>query len=187
MEVPGLDQEAWTRWLTYRQAIKKPYKDISLHAAALKLSSYGPDQAQVVERSIANQWQGLFDPERKKIDPGAPKERTSKEKDADAARFSHANKENERGWTAEMKSPLGKLKLAAALLARYDVLEDGNPMWAEKREWLKGQVAALLRQTDPALVLAELEVKRLVLRLYNDAGLRRLEIRAKAQTQEAAA
>ena len=176
-EVPGLDLEAWNRWLTYRQAIKKPYKEISLNAAALKLSNFGPNQAAVVERSIANGWQGLFELEQKKADPNAPKERTSKEKDADSQRFAYANRQNEKGWEHEIKSVLGKLHMAEALLARYDVLDDGSTVWAEKREWLREQIAGLLRLADAQAVLQDLTAKRLVLRMFSDAGLRRLEQR----------
>ena len=59
--ITGLDLEAWERWVAYRKAIRKPLKEISLHAAALKLAKYGADQSEVVSQSISNQWQGLFD------------------------------------------------------------------------------------------------------------------------------
>jgi hypothetical protein len=58
---PGLDRVAWTKWVEYRKAIKKPLKPVSIETAARKLASYGPDQAAMVEQSIANGWTGLFE------------------------------------------------------------------------------------------------------------------------------
>lgn len=47
-------------WIEYRRAIKKPLKPPSIPAAMAKLAEFGEDQAEVVEQSIANGWQGLF-------------------------------------------------------------------------------------------------------------------------------
>ncbi len=58
--VPGLDAKAWARWIEYRQAIRKPIRPVSVPAAQRALAKHGPDQAAVVEQSIANSWQGLF-------------------------------------------------------------------------------------------------------------------------------
>jgi len=58
--LPGLDQAVWTRWLAYRQKIKKPIKPPSVEAAQKALAAFGADQAAVVEQSIAQGWQGLF-------------------------------------------------------------------------------------------------------------------------------
>lgn len=57
---PGLDFSAWTRWVEYRSAIRKPIRPPSILAAQRKLATYGPDQGDVVDQSIANGWQGLF-------------------------------------------------------------------------------------------------------------------------------
>lgn len=57
----GLDLEAWSRWLSYRQEIRKAIKSkSSIEAAQKLLAGFGTDQAAVVEQSIANGWQGLF-------------------------------------------------------------------------------------------------------------------------------
>jgi hypothetical protein len=56
----GVNSEAWTRWLEYRKAIKKPLKPASIPAAMTELASFGADQGRVVEKSIANGWLGLF-------------------------------------------------------------------------------------------------------------------------------
>lgn len=58
--VPGLDPEAWARWLDYRTKIRKPLKPVSFPAAQRELAAYGGDQAAVVEQSVAQGWQGLF-------------------------------------------------------------------------------------------------------------------------------
>lgn len=59
--VSGLNREAWKQWLNYRTSIKKPLKQASIPAAQRSLAAFGSDQAAVVEQSIANGWQGLFD------------------------------------------------------------------------------------------------------------------------------
>lgn len=68
--VPGLNIEAWQRWVAYRISIKKALKPMSLHAAAVKLAKYGEQQEEVVEQSVSNQWQGLFDLQVVKPMPG---------------------------------------------------------------------------------------------------------------------
>lgn len=101
-------------------------------------------------------------------------------------RWDHLNRQSEYGWEKIVGTPLGKLKLAEALLARYDTYRDqGDIGLAEKREHLKSCVGALLREADAAEVLADYHVRRLVLRLFSAAGLRRLETRS-LPTQEAA-
>ena len=57
----GLDREAWDRWVAYRREIRKPLKAASIPSAQKKLLAFGGDQAAVVEQSIANGWQGLFE------------------------------------------------------------------------------------------------------------------------------
>ena len=85
--IQGLDTEAWERWVAYRKAIRKPLKEISLHAAALKLAKYGADQSEVVSQSISNQWQGLFELKKSKPMPGEKVEKTDKQKAADLAQL----------------------------------------------------------------------------------------------------
>lgn len=58
--VAGLDLVSWDRWVKYRSEIGKPVKPASVHAARLALAEFGTNQAAVVDRSIANGWQGLF-------------------------------------------------------------------------------------------------------------------------------
>ena len=60
--VTGLDLTAWADWLAYRQSINKPLKEASLPAAAAALAKLGSQQAATVQHSIANGYQGLWDP-----------------------------------------------------------------------------------------------------------------------------
>lgn len=57
----GLDLAAWGRWVEYRRQIKKPIKPASILSAQQALAKHGQHQAAVVEQSIANGWQGLFE------------------------------------------------------------------------------------------------------------------------------
>lgn len=58
---PNLNVEAWHRWEQYRREIRKAIKPASKLAAQRKLAGFGVDQEAVVEQSIANGWQGLFE------------------------------------------------------------------------------------------------------------------------------
>lgn len=57
----NLFSEKWSIWLQYRKEMKKPYKNSKSEQAALKqLSEFNESFAiKLIERSIANQWQGL--------------------------------------------------------------------------------------------------------------------------------
>jgi FtsZ-binding cell division protein ZapB len=148
--IEGLDIDAWNRWVAYRQAIKKPLKEVSMAAAALKLSRYGKDQAEVVDQSISQQWQGLFDL-KKKRDPSEPPQKTDKQKAADDARFNHQLDSNQKMWRETLQTPLGKLRLCDALLARYLMTPD-DPQLEERLEWLKHTVGDLMREVDIKLI-----------------------------------
>lgn len=148
--IEGLDIDAWNRWVAYRQAIKKPLKEVSMAAAALKLSRYGKDQAEVVDQSISQQWQGLFDL-KKKRDPAEPAQKTDKQKAADDARFNHQLDSNQKMWRETLQTPLGKLRLCDALLARYLMTPD-DPQLEERLEWLKHTVGDLMREVDIKLI-----------------------------------
>ena len=64
--VEGLDAAAWARWVAYRAEIRKPLKPASHQAAMTALARHGAQQSAVVDQSISNGWQGLFD-----LKPGA--------------------------------------------------------------------------------------------------------------------
>lgn len=60
--IPELDLPSWERWVQYRAERKPALKPASLQAAAQELAKFGAHQAQVVQHSIANGYQGLFAP-----------------------------------------------------------------------------------------------------------------------------
>jgi len=60
--VPGLDLESFDRWLGYRAKRRPAINTISLVAAAQELAKFGAQQAEVVQHSIANTYQGLVPP-----------------------------------------------------------------------------------------------------------------------------
>lgn len=59
--VPGLDAQAWARWVDYRKQISKPLKPVSVPAAAKALAAFGSNQVAVVEQSVQYGWTGLFE------------------------------------------------------------------------------------------------------------------------------
>lgn len=179
-----LDTAAWDRWVAYRVAIKKALKPASLDAAKVGLMRYGEDQAAVVEQSIANQYTGLFPLKLARIsnDANTPKVRTKAQQAADDANWQYMDRQSEKHWSAIAIDPLGKLLMCEALLARYDAEQDQSSIaLSEKRSWLKERVADFLRVADAGAVLADLRLIRLVRRLFNEAGIRRLELRTQKE------
>jgi hypothetical protein len=174
--IQGLDLDAWNRWVAYRSAIKKPFKEISLHPAALKLAKYGADQAEVVDQSISNQWQGLFDL-KKKRDPAEPPQKTDKQKAADNARFEWQAENNEKMWQEQAQDALGKLRLCDALLAIYQQRQH-EPDTYERMQWLKSRAAELIQQAPPAEVISDPHIRGLVRYFWNEAGVARLREKA---------
>lgn len=60
-EVLGLNEEAWNRWIAYKRKMRKAYRtEFAIERAQKKLAGFGEYQMQVVERSMENEWQGLF-------------------------------------------------------------------------------------------------------------------------------
>ena len=181
--IDGVDPAAWERWVSYRKAIKKPIKPASMGAMQLKLLRLSKDpavQAKIIDASIENQWQGLFELKPDKPEPGKPKAKSLEEQTRDALRSSYLETQCERQWEKRIEQPLGKLKLASALLARYDCREDQSDIsLADAREYLKQRVAEQLRIESPAAVLGDPELWSMVLRLFGEGGIRRLEARAK--------
>lgn len=175
-----LDLKAWDLWTAYRTAIGKPLKSVSEEAAKLELVAFGVDQMAVVNQSRAKGWDNLYALPSKKTDPSLPKVRTKVQQEADTAHWDYLNRESEKHWNTIVVTPLGKLQLCAALYARYDTYEDQSSLkLSEKRSWLRDTTAQLLRECDPALVLADYHVSQYVLRMFSGAGIRRLELRVK--------
>jgi hypothetical protein len=145
----------------------------------LKLAKYGADQAEVVNQSISNQWQGLFDLRKAKPAPGEKPEKTDKQKAADSAAFQAEEERNIRYWDSVLEEPLGKLKLAEALLARYTVTEF-DPDRLDKLEFLRGRVGDLIRESDPAKVVGDSGLCGMIRQLFGERGINRLKQRVLA-------
>lgn len=64
-------KSTWSEWINYRKKIKKPVRTVSAARIQLKRlhewTGGDPEKAvRIVENSIANGWQGLFDPNKNK-------------------------------------------------------------------------------------------------------------------------
>ena len=178
--VEGLDLAAWERWKAYRTAIRKPIKPASEHAMMLKLVKYGADQDAVVNQSISNQWQGLFDLKVSKPAPGEKPVKTDKQVAADNERWQATQDRCGRDWDKRLAEPLAKLKLADALLARYIVRQD-EVGHEDRMEWLRDQMAGLLREANAAKVYADPHLRSTVWQVFGDRGMARLKQRAAAE------
>ena len=68
-----LSAEIWSSWVAYRRDLKKPIKSQQTVTQAIKLldrcrlNGYTPDE--IINQSIANGWQGLFEPKGSKPQP----------------------------------------------------------------------------------------------------------------------
>ena len=144
-----LDEQAWERWVAFRKVIRKPIKPISEHAAKLKLARFGDDQAAVVDQSIANGWQGLFEIKKAAPRPGEKVEKTDKQKAADVARHAEQDEWAAKAWGKQEPTPLHRLKLCDAYLARLTMREADKDAW----DRLRDAAAAAIRDADPKDVL----------------------------------
>ena len=176
MDIPGLDVAAWDRWVSYRKAIKKPLKEATLHAAAMKLSKYGADQAEVVDQSIGNQWQGLFDLQKKKLAPGEKPQKTKEQRAADDLNWETTVKRHERHWQELVPTAHGRLKLCDALWARYTV--EVGPDTPDKMDWLKGVVSRNLREVEAKHVVNDPHLMTMVWCFFGPLGVKRIKERA---------
>ena len=167
-----LDEAAWERWVAYRKAIRKPIKEVSEHAMKLKLSRFGADQDAVVEQSIAGQYQGLFELKKSAPRPGEKVEKTDKQKAADVARHAEQDDWNARAWGKLEPTPLNRLKLCEAYLARLTISPDVDAL-----ERLRDSTAAALRSADAAEVLGHPHLMSMVRQLFGERGLNRLKAR----------
>jgi hypothetical protein len=169
-----LDEQAWERWVAFRKVIRKPIKPISEHAAKLKLARFGDDQAAVVDQSIANGWQGLFEIKKAAPRPGEKVEKTDKQKAADAARHAEYDERAARQWGKREPTPLNRLKLCEAYLARLTL---SDPPDRDAVERLRDAAAAALRIADAIEVLNDPHLVGLVRQLFGERGLGRLRNR----------
>ncbi|NBO55204.1 MAG: hypothetical protein EBU84_11560 [Actinobacteria bacterium] len=170
-----LDQEAWTRWVAYRVSIKKPIKPASENAMKLKLSRYGNDQAEVVDQSIANQWQGLFDL-KKTLAPGEKPKKTREQIAADDANWQWKVQQAEKTAREIAADPIGELRMLDAVLARL-MFQREDFGFDERYNQFKSHVAEKIAAADPAKVLGDPHLRGMVLQLWNDRGVKRLQSR----------
>ena len=175
--VEGLDVVAWERWVAFRKAIRKPIKEASIHAMQMKLAKFGDDQEEVVNQSISNQWQGLFD--LRKTKSGEKPVKTDKQVAADNERWQQTQDRNAREWDKRLGEPLAKLRLADALLARYNVRSD-EPGHDERMEWLRERVADLLRESDAKLVACDPNLTAMICQFWGERGVKKIRARAAA-------
>ncbi len=63
LETPEF-QAAWADWLQHRREIKRPLTPTAAKGQLLKLADMGPERAiAALKHSIANGWQGIFEPQ----------------------------------------------------------------------------------------------------------------------------
>lgn len=171
-----LDQDAWTRWVAYRVSIKKPIKPASENAMKLKLSRYGNDQAEVVDQSIANQWQGLFDL-KKTLAPGEKPKKTREQIAADDANWQWKIQQAEKTAHSIAADPIGELRMLDAVLARLTFQQD-DPSYHDRLEQLKSKAAAKIGALDPKVILGHPDLRGMVRQLWGERGVTRLTVRA---------
>lgn len=171
-----LDQDAWTRWVAYRVSIKKPIKPASENAMKLKLSRYGNDQAEVVDQSIANQWQGLFDL-KKTLAPGEKPKKTREQIAADDANWQWKMQQAEKTAHSIAADPIGELRMLDAVLARLTFQQD-DPSYHDRLEQLKSKAAAKIGAIDPKVILGHPDLRGMVRQLWGERGVTRLTMRA---------
>jgi len=172
-----LDVDAWERYKAFRKAIKKPIREVSEGAAKLKLQRFGADQAAVVDQSIANGWQGLFDLKKSKNGLIEKPVKSEKQIAAEAEALEYANGVSRRHWDSLEPNPYNRLKLCDALWARYTVNTDQYT--AERLEWLKDVITIHLREVDAKLVVGDPALMTMVWCFYGERGANRIKDRAK--------
>jgi DNA-binding MarR family transcriptional regulator len=60
--VDDKSNEAWGRWVKYRKEIRKPLSPSTTKSQIAKLNAQAPHtRAEIIDRSIENGWQGLFE------------------------------------------------------------------------------------------------------------------------------
>ena len=171
-----LNQEAWDRWVAYRTAIKKPIKPASENAMKLKLARYGESQAEVVDQSIANQWQGLFDLRVVKLAPGEKPKKTREQVAADTARHEFYDAQSERFWREYTQDPIGELRMMDAVLARITI-NRYDDSYAEKMSVFREKLAEKIAAADATKVYGDPHLRSMVLQVWGDRGVSRLKAR----------
>lgn len=171
-----LNQEAWDRWVAYRKAIKKPIKPASEHSMKIKLTSYGDSQAEVVDQSIANQWQGLFDLRVAKPAPGEKPKKTREQVAADTARHEFHDSQSERFWREFTQDPIGDLRMMDAVLARITI-NRYDEAYSERMSAFREKLAEKIAAADATKVYGDPHLRSMVMQVWGDRGVNRLKAR----------
>jgi len=76
IEIPeGINIESWSEWNEYRKAKKKPISKLAATKQFNTLLKYTLEQqTEIIDKSISNDWAGLFDLKTQKIDKSIPYE-----------------------------------------------------------------------------------------------------------------
>ena len=103
---------------------------------------------------------------------GEKVEKTDKQRAVDVARHAEQDDWNARAWGKLEPTPLNRLKLCEAYLARLTISPDADAM-----ERLKDSTAAALRSADAAEVLGHPHLMSMVRQLFGERGLNKLKKR----------
>lgn len=90
--------------------------------------------------------------------------------------ISWASQANMKHWDEVRQTPIGKLKLAEALLGRIGVGD-----WSQRRirmEELKGRVGPYIREADPVEAMNDPGIVGMIRELFGEPGVNRLKARA---------
>ena len=175
--VQGLDLEAFDRWLGFKKGRRESYKTpLSERAAAVKLSQMGDDQSEVISEAIANNYAGFF-PLKKVLQPGEKPKKTKEQVQADVARDDWLMKQAQKGVDAAAQSPLGRLRLLDAVLARVTLREHVEP---EVMDTLRDRIASALSDCSPVDAYNDPLVRSMVMQVWGARGVSRLQQRMQA-------
>ena len=106
--------------------------------------------------------------------------------DAQEAERERMRQQAMRMWDDVMQrsEALGKLRLADALMARYECEADQrSPELSEKKSWLRRRIGELVRECEAAAVFGDPALRARVFQQFGVAGYNRLRDKAEPQRQ----
>ena len=175
--VPGLNAEAFDRWLAYKKSRKQSYKTVaSTRMAAVKLSQMGEDQEAVVDESISNNWAGLF-PLKKVLQPGEKPKKTKQQVEADNVRDEWMQSQALKSAQAIAQTPIGALRMLDAVYARL-LFQQEEPSFPERLEAFRDRVASALAAAPAKDAAGDPHILTMVRGLWGERGVNRLRDRA---------
>lgn len=69
--IQEINSDSLNEWIEYRKLIKKPLNEIAIEKVKSRLLKYSAeDQKVMIDRSIENNWRGLFDIKKEDDSPG---------------------------------------------------------------------------------------------------------------------